>query len=495
MHEFVEAFERRDLAEQSQPKRLTLHKPLTIDGQEYDTVTISSTFDDPVPTEGDGLWMVPLRTPVAATGFSPRSLALLRDGLRTSGLVPVQGGGAGARISEEEKDTPLEPGGPLAVALATGDFDLSGIGTVTHIEGQRVYGWGHPFFGLGTCEFPMMTGYIHTVYPRQTVSFKMGSPLRTVGVVNADVSTCIAGWLDRKPDLLPVRMTIRREADTEARTFNVRLARTRSVMPTVLFSVLTNCVDMEGDLPEDLTADMEARIEVEGHAPVIFKDTYSGGSFSGSRAPQALYGQVAQVVAILAYNSYQPVRINKIECETTIRPGRRTAEIEAIELASEAYSPGETLKATVYVRPYKGLKQRLPVELKLPADLPEGSYNVTVCDAMTGARAEVRDNPLLSNPQNVDQLFESLKVQTRARRTSLVVRVAVPGAGVALEGKALPNLPGSVVQILGNTRRTGTQTVAGALVARQPTEWVLSGAESVKFTVVKNKHVGLKNAE
>ena len=49
-----------------------------------------------------------------------------------------------------------------------------------------------------------MTGYIHTIYPRQSVSFKMGSPLQTVGVVNADVSTCIAGWLDRKPDMLPV---------------------------------------------------------------------------------------------------------------------------------------------------------------------------------------------------------------------------------------------------------------------------------------------------
>ena len=94
------------------------------------------------------------------------------------------------------------------MALVTGDFDMSGIGTVTHIEGNRVYGWGHPFMGLGACEFPLMTGYIHTIYPRQTVSFKMGSPLRTVGVVNADVSTCIAGWLDRKPDMLPVRMTV-----------------------------------------------------------------------------------------------------------------------------------------------------------------------------------------------------------------------------------------------------------------------------------------------
>ena len=62
----------------------------------------------------------------------------------------MQGGGAAAKVADEEGH-PLRPGGPLAVALVMGDFDLSGIGTVTHIEGGRVCGWGHPFLGLGTC--------------------------------------------------------------------------------------------------------------------------------------------------------------------------------------------------------------------------------------------------------------------------------------------------------------------------------------------------------
>src|SRR5207248_1695290 len=208
----------------------------------------------------DGLWMMPLRTPLAATGFTAHSLALLRDRCRSAGLVPLMGGGAGEAVVNQERNTPLEAGGPLAVALITGDFDLSGIGTVTHIEGQRVYGWGHPFFGLGTCEFPLMTGYIHTIYPRQSVSFKMGSPLKTVGVINADVSTCIAGWLDHKPDMMPVSMSIAREPGGPGKTFNVEVVRQPSLMATLVFTALTNSVDMEGELPEELTAELEARI-------------------------------------------------------------------------------------------------------------------------------------------------------------------------------------------------------------------------------------------
>src|SRR5262249_50782802 len=150
---------------------------------------------------------------------------------------------------------------------------------------------------------------------------------------------------------------------------------------------------------------------------------------------------------------------------------------------------------TLFVRPYKGTRQRLPVELKLPPDLPEGVYTALVCDDLTNARLDLRDNPTLSNPQNLDQLFEALKVQATARRTNLVVRVAVPAVGVALGDKALPNLPPSMVQILGNSKRSGAQLMGAALVARQSTEWVFQGAESVKFTVTKNKRLTAENAE
>src|SRR5438105_1425853 len=228
MHGFVEAYERRDLAEQSKPVRVGLNAPLQVEGREFQTVTVSESYDDPVPTAADGLWMVPLRTPLCATGFTPHSLALMRDQCRAAGLLPMQSGAATAAIAAQEQNTPLQPGGPLAVALVQGDFDLSGIGTVTHIEGNRVYGWGHPFYGLGACELPLMTGYIHTIYPRQSVSFKMGSPLKIVGVINADVSTCIAGWLDRKPDMIPVRIAVCRTPAESPKTFNVQVVRQRA---------------------------------------------------------------------------------------------------------------------------------------------------------------------------------------------------------------------------------------------------------------------------
>ena len=485
MHGFVESYERRDLAEEAGPRRVGLHTPVRVDGLTFDAVTVAGDCASPGAGAGDGLWMVPLRTPLTATGFTEHSLALLRDRFRGTGLLPVQGGGALARIADEEKNAALVPGAPLAVALIQGDFDLSGIGTVTHVEGNRVYGWGHPFMGLGGCDFPLMTGYIHTIYPRQSVSFKMGSPLKTVGLINADVSTGIAGWLDRKPDLVPVRMTLVREPGGTGQTFNVQVVRQRALLAGLVFTALTNSVDMEGDLPEEMTAELHARIEVEGREPVVIDDTFSGGSYSGGRAPQSLYSQISGILAVLTYNPYKPVRINRIDCETRIAPGRRTADIEAVELDSETYAPGDTLRATVFLRPYKGAPERVRVELPLPADLPEGSYTATVCDDPAAIRAELHDRPNLNDPRDLDGVFEALKVQAAARRTNLVVRVPTRAAGVAVDGKSLPDLPPSMVQVLAGTRRSGAQALHGALVVRRPTGWVVLGSESVSFTVTR----------
>jgi hypothetical protein len=484
MHDYVEAAEKRDQAEQSRPSRVGLRQPVRAGGRDFDAVTVAQGFDSP-PSGEQGLWLAPLQTPLAATGFTPHSLRLLRERCGEMGLVPVQGGGAGARVADEEKDVALEPGGPLAVSLITGDFDLSGIGTVTHVEGTRVYGWGHPFMSLGGCDFPLMTGYIHTVYPRQTVSFKMGSPLRAVGVINADVSTGIAGWIGPKPDLLPLRTSVALGPDGKTKTFNVQIARQRSLLATLVFTALTNSVDMEGELPEEMTADFRARIEIAGHPPLVIKDTFSG--FAGGRAPQALYGPVASAVNQLVYNPHVPVRVERIECDTQVLPGRRTADIDAVELDADTYAPGDTVRASVFLRPFKGERCRVPVSLKLPDDLPEGPYAATVCDDVVNSRLTLRDHPNLNNPTNLEQVLEALRVQAGARRTHLVLRVPTGASGVAADGKALPDLPPSMVHILANSRRTGAQTVSSALVARQATDWVVQGTETVRFTVTQNK--------
>jgi hypothetical protein len=254
-------------------------------------------------------------------------------------------------------------------------------------------------------------------------------------------------------------------------------------------AVLTNSVDMEGDLPDEMTARLKVGIHIKGRAPIVFDDLHSGPNLMGARGPMALYGQVAMVTNLLANSSLGKIRIEKIDCETEVLPGRRTAEIESVEPSSDTYAPGETVKARVVLHPYKGARTPVTVSLPLPADLPEGSYTATVGDGFSHIRQELRDNPHVGMPTTLPQLFKAVQTVASGRRTELVLRVATQDGGVALGDHDLPDLPASMVQILGNGRRTGAMPIASSLVGRADTEWVLQGSDSFRFTVARNKRI------
>jgi hypothetical protein len=67
--------------------------------------------------------------------------------------------------------------------------------------------------------------------------------------------------------------------------------------------------------------------------------------------------------------------------------------------------------------------------------------------------------------------------------------VPISPHGVATGGKDLPHLPGSMVHILSNARRSGPQPMSEALVSRRPTGWVIQGTESVQFTVNRTRKI------
>jgi len=436
--------------------------------------------------------MRPIATPLAASGFSPRALAFLGDRLRPLGMAPLAGGAAPERLVREEGDKPLVPGAPLSIAMVTGDFDLSGIGTVTHVEGDRVYGFGHPMFSLGACEFPMMTGYIHTVYPRASVSMKMGSPLKVVGVLDTDVSTGVAGRVGPKPDMIPVSVKVKTGRYSEPRTYHVQTVREPNLLPTLVMAVLSNAIDTEGNLPEELTAHLKAKIHMKGHEPIELHDTLSGPRYTGPMGPVALFSSAASIVNILVRNSMAPVRIEAMDFDIEIEAGRTVATIESVRLASDRLEPGQSLKAFVTVKPFKGDRRTIEAVLPLPSDLDPGTYEASITDLANSLRRRFRNDPSLVEPRDLDALLRSLRFQTEPRRTSLYLHVPLPDRGVAVRGQSLPNLPASARAVFSTSRQTPEPSIKADLIEAVETPWVVEGAQSLRFTVVKDAGLSLK---
>src|SRR6187397_1052416 len=119
---------------------------------------------------------------------------------------------------------PLKPGDAVGVMLVGGDLQLGATGTVTHIDGDQVYAFGHPMYGLGPTEFPMTRAYVYTILPSLYSSSKLATTGDTIGTFLHDRPTTIAGRLGRMPAMIPVTINLTSD-HAPARTFKFGVVR------------------------------------------------------------------------------------------------------------------------------------------------------------------------------------------------------------------------------------------------------------------------------
>lgn len=485
----------------SDNRQLLLDGPLVVAGGS--SVGSLEPISVPASTHVPDAWggqMVRLRTPLATSSMSPSAIEELARLLGPMGMVPVQGGAAADQVIADHMNAKIEPGGAMAVGLVTGDVSMSAIGTVTAVTGDRVHGFGHPFFGSGVCELPLQTAYIHTVIPRQTVSSKMGSAISTVGKVDADVSTCVAGWLGKSADMVPLTVHVRSNLSSLDKVFQCEVVRDRLLLPPLTMSVLGSCADMEGQAPIDLTVKMRATVELEGFEPLVMEDIYSGAQYAGGRGLLRVFAPLANMLNILANNAFQRPRITAVTCETEIADRDQSARLLLARVEHPILEPGETLKVIAELQPVNRPgarpnetgnrfveRQKIAVELPIPKSIPPGKYTATIGSAIDDFRGEVTTRRHLANPTDFNQLQAFLRLQLSLRRNDLVLRFNAPTSGVAIDGAELPNLPGGVLDILADDTTGKISSLQDSLVSRKRTDWVVEGLQTVRFEVVKEK--------
>ena len=100
----------------------------------------------------------------------------------------------------------MTEGQAMAVPLVMGDLNIAAAGTVTYREGNKVVGFGHPFFGLGDVELPLCYADIQTVLPSLSLSFKMSNTDEVVGTLIRDGDAGVVGILGKKAPTVKVQL-------------------------------------------------------------------------------------------------------------------------------------------------------------------------------------------------------------------------------------------------------------------------------------------------
>ena len=428
---------------------------------------------------GIGTMLRPIATPLSMGGFDATTIEPLAGAFREQGFVPVMTGGGdqnGPKTSE-----PLRAGDPIGVALMTGDLSLGATGTVTYVDGDRVYGFGHPFYNLGPTQFPMTRAYVHTLLPSLFSSMKIASTGEVIGTIQQDRFTTIAGTLGKGPALIPISLSLTSDRGIK-KSFKMGVVNDQMFTPLLAYLSIVNTLGSYERQYGAASFVVKGTATVKKYGEIAFEDLFTG--------EQPSVGAAAYVVApinFLLRNAFEDVEIEGVHLEIESTEHPRLATLERAWIDSPRPKPGATVPLKVLLRTWRGeeITRTLPVEIPSNA---RGTLQIMVADGARLAQWESRE--LQMQPLQTRNLPQMINVLNKARKNNrLYVRLISQDGGAVVKGESLSSLPPSVMAVMESDRNGGSYSpLRSALLGEWEfaTEHAVSGSRTLRLEIEQN---------
>jgi hypothetical protein len=385
----------------------------------------------------------PIALPLAISGFEGGISEPVMTVFRQAGFVAVPGGSRAWPQDAAASSGPLRPGDPVGVALITGDFQFGATGTVTEVDGDRVYAFGHPLYNVGPASFAMTRAYVHAVLPSLSSSIKLSSLGEVVGTVLQDRATAVAGIFGQRPRTIEMTVSLRRDGGP-TRRFVFSIADNPLLTPLLAYTALANIFTQHEHDFGPATFAVRGRSTITGHGSVDVDDV-----FAGDQPGIAAASAVAMPIGALMTNDKEPIRIESLHLEIDSTERLRVATIQRVWLDTTDIQRGKTVPLKILLSTWRGENILQTVAVDIPRNA-EGPLTLLVADGVRFAQWEQREQRAVLNPDSVDQMVKLLNQSRRGNR--LYVRLLARDSGAVVGGEAMPALPSSVLAVMQGDR-------------------------------------------
>lgn len=445
---------------------------------------LAALLPPPVSYTAGGARLVEIATPVSFSGFTARTLETFAPQLRALGLEPTQGVAGGGRPGSRFGDpASLQPGAMITVQLLAGDMSVGADGTVTLVDGKRVYAFGHRLLSLGSTDLPFARSEVLTLLPSLATSSKISTAREWMGAITQDRSTALAGELGRRPVMIPLEVTVVRHGRTGARqSYRMTMVNGRILSPFLLQMAVFSAIDATEQALGESSFGVRGEIEFDGGAaPLRLRNMYAGDF----NVPMQASLGTALPLAYALQSGFEGLRPRKIAVEIEAYARKRQLHIEQVWPSRRQVRPGEPLELTVVFSGESGVEVTRKVAYAVPVGTPAGPLLVAVTDASTVNLAELRQL-LGAPPRSPARLIAALN--GLRPNTTAWVRVMQPQRAFELLGATLPDPPASVAMILARTLSSAGNP---ALAANSTTaeleisvpDMVISGSRTIQVEV------------
>lgn len=416
-----------------------------------------------------------IATPLWLSGFSQSTLERFGPRLRAAGLEPVQGVGGGRPRASAGSPQPPQPGEMISVQLMTGDMNVGADGTVTYVEGTRVYAFGHRFLGAGETEMPFARAEVLALLPSLNSSFKISNPREQLGAITLDHSAAVAGELGRQARMLPLKIRVHGTQPARPAPYQLEMVNDRLLTPILVQMAVFSALEATERTAGVSTVSLRGRMLVRGGEPLPLSNVYA----SELGTPNLVAAAVAAPVAAILQSGFDSLKLAGVELDLEVSNEKRQVQLDGVWSSRRAVRPGESVDITALFLGESGVELARKATYQIPVGAPPGPLYFTVTDGPSANLAEFRQF-LLTPPRSPEQLRDFLTRLHPNDRPYLRIWRATPTLQV--QGENLPLLPPSMnAALLQSASQQANSLVAE--IRMDPAPYLFSGSRTIQVEV------------
>jgi SpoIVB peptidase S55 len=396
----------------------------------------------PQAASAGGAQMTDIATPLSFGGFTRATLDAFAPQLRALGLEPRQGMSSSGKLGAAMGNpADVKPGAMISVELLAGDYNVGADGTVTHIDGNHVYAFGHRFLDLGVTSMPFALSDVITLVPNTNTSFKLSAPREWMGSINLDGNNAISGEFGKRANTVPVSFEVTR-AGKPIETYNMQMIDDPLLSPLLAQMAVFSTIDATERSVGAATLRVTGELQFQnGAPPVRIQSIYASDNGSAMQASIA----TAFPVAYVMQSGFDALRLKAINLHIEAFDQKKELSIDSVSLGRRDVRAGEKVRLNIGLVGPDGAETARQVEYQVPIGAEPGVLYFTVSDANTANLTDFRQI-LGATPRTTAQLISNLNNLKPNNRA--YVRVWRTDPAFQLEGADLPDPPPSAALIL-----------------------------------------------
>jgi SpoIVB peptidase S55 len=430
------------------------------------------------PIQNFANYLRPIETPLVFNGFSEDAIQRFASQFATAGIVPVMGAGS---VSDAKQPEPLEPGSAVSAVLVRGDMDITATCTVTYMDATHLLACGHPLLQFGKVDLPMTKADVVATLASPLNAFKIVNATEPVGSFVQDRHTGIMGEFGKKPDMIPVTLTV--HGGPTNRQFHYEVLNNARLSPVAMMVTVFNALHGINEYGEETTYRVNGRISINGYPDVTFQNMFAPADGNQPAAIQAALS-LGEDFSSIYDNPYSAPGVRGVQLDFEMARERRWARLESARTDVTEARPGSEITIEALLRPYRGEAVVRQIPIHIPTSVSRGPLRILVSDGDTLDRLG-RSGSLSARKLDLASTISLLNKEHVNNR--VYVSLLEAGAQAVVADKVMPALPLSIMNVMDGMRGTHEMVVQSESSvdesATEPLDFVVSGAQVLTITI------------